>query len=168
MIFCHVIATSDNEDLSRLEDFIASLRPLCSFSQSVERLHSICSVLGTVARLYVEAKTRNKTGEDQSLTSVGHEFDAYLSALGLAPSNAVAGNQGYYQMDVPNMPVGMADFTTQMPGFAAPIAQPQSQDEEAMSVTGMSQAAQLSNWFSGNQHIMGLLEEDSLQFNPNV
>jgi hypothetical protein len=30
----------------------------------------------------------------------------------------------------------------------------------------MAQAAQLGNWFWGNQYMMGLLEEDLSQFNP--
>lgn len=37
-----------------------------------------------------------------------------------------------------------------------------------MSVAEMSQAAQLGNWFSGNQHMLGLLEEDIFQFMPNT
>ncbi|KAJ5708899.1 transcriptional regulator family: Fungal Specific TF [Penicillium malachiteum] len=166
VIFCHVIATSDTEDLTRLEDFIASLLPLCSFSQSVDRLHTICSILGTVARLYVEAKTRGKVGEDESFFSVGQEFDTYLSALGLAPVNAMMGNQGYFQSDMLTMQGGAPDSTSQIPGLALPTAQSQSQNHEPISVTEMSQAAQLGNWFSGNQYMMGLLEEDALQFGP--
>lgn len=164
VIFCHVIATSDSEDLTRLEDFIASLRPLCAFSQSIDRLHSLCSVLGTVARLYVEAKSRSQAGEDQTLASVGQEFDVYLSALGLAPGNVMPNAQGYYQTDVPGMQTSIPDSSSQAFGFSAPVAQAPNQD---ISTAEMSQAAQLGNWFSGNQYMMGLLEEDMFQFNPN-
>lgn len=166
VIFCHVIATSDSEDLTRLEDFIASLRPLCAFSQSIDRLHNLCSVLGTVAHLYVEAKSRSQAGEDQTLASVGQEFDTYLSALGLAPGSFMPTGQGYYHTDVPSMQTSMPDPSSQAFGFSAPVTQSQNQDP--MSTMEMSQAAQLGNWFSGNQYMMGLLEEDMFQFNPNV
>lgn len=166
VIFCHVIATSDQKDLSRLEDFISSLRPLCHFSQSVDRLHSLCSVLGTVARLYVEAKSRDQAGEDQSLASVGQEFDVYLSALGLAPGNLVPNGQTYFQNDVPSIQMSGPDPSPVGPGGSAPTLQPQPQG--SMSMDEMWQAAQLGNWFSGNQHMLGLLEEDIFQSMPNA
>ncbi|KAJ5323655.1 hypothetical protein N7476_002255 [Penicillium atrosanguineum] len=164
VIFCNVIATSDSEDLTRLEDFIASLRPLCAFSQSIDRLHNLTSVLGTVARLYVEAKSRSQAGEDQTLASVGQEFDVYLSALGLAPGNSMPNAQGYYQTDVPSMSTSFPQSSSQAFGFPAPVAPSQNQD---VSAAEMSQAAQLSNWYSGNQYMMDLLEEDVFKFNPN-
>ncbi|KAK5789366.1 hypothetical protein VI817_008490 [Penicillium citrinum] len=165
VIFCHVIATSDQKDLSRLENFIASLRPLCHLSQSVDRLHSLCSVLGTVAQLYVEAKSRGQAGEDQSLASVGQEFDVYLSALGLAPGNQVPNGPVCYQTDIPPMQMNLADPSQQGLPFSTPALQPPAQG--SMSLAEMTQAARLGNWFSGNQHMMGLLEEDIFQFMPN-
>jgi hypothetical protein len=152
VIFCNVITTSNREDLARLEEFIASLRPLSSFSQSIDRLHALCSVLGTVARLYFEANTRSQSDADpQDFIQVGQEFDAYLGALGL-PNNSMsgtAGMSGFFQSDVPAVHVSEAGS-----GFPA--------SAEADSGT----AAQLGNWFWGNQYMMGLLEEDLSQFNP--
>ena len=161
-----MIATSDQKGLSLLESFIASLRPLCHLSQSVDRLHSLCSVLGTVARLYVEAKSRGQAGEDQSLASVGQEFDAYLSALGLAPGNQVPNGPVYYQTDISPMQMNIADPSQNGLAYSASTLQPQSQG--TMSIAEMTQAARLGNWFSGNQHMMGLLEEDIFQFMPNT
>lgn len=166
VIFCNVIATSDEEDLTRLDDFVASLLPLCSFSQSVDRLHNICSVLSTVARLYVETKTRSKAEKDQNLASVGQEFDVYLSALGLAPGNALT-SLGYFQPDGSGMQVEAPEATTQTHDLSMPAVEDQRHDDEATSMAEMSQAVQLGNWFSGNQYMMGLLEEDLFQFNPN-
>lgn len=136
-------------DLSRLTDFVLSLRPLIAHSEAIANLHRLCQVLCSVARLYVEAKaqaveSRNRSGDgnqDQVLASVGQEFDAYLSALGLAPPgvgvgdsvNVDGGNNGG-GADVPEM---------MMEGGG-----------------GVSQTTQLGNWFSGNQYMMGLLEED--------
>lgn len=147
MIFCNVITTSNREDLARLEEFIASLQPLSSFSQSIDRLHTLCSVLGTVARLYFEANTRPQT-DAESFVQVGQEFDAYLGALGL-PNNSMGNNPMGFQ---PGAPVHASDPAQPVPGFPA-----ESQD---------SGAAQLGNWFWGNQYMMGLLEEDLSQFNP--
>ncbi|KAJ5836935.1 transcriptional regulator family: Fungal Specific TF [Penicillium robsamsonii] len=173
IIFCNIITTSNADDLSLLEDFIASLQPLCAFSQSIDRLHTLCSVLGTVARLYYEANTRAQqtTDEDQDFVQVGQEFDVYLSALGLAPPNPInppnSGNypignsQGYFQAHNPAMHVSPAELSQQhVGGFSAPL------DSSQVQVQGSGTAVQLGNWFWGNQYMMGLLEEDLSQFNP--
>jgi hypothetical protein len=47
-----------------------------------------------------------------------------------------------------------------MAELAGPAMQLQGQSQEAMSEAEMMQTAQLGNWFSGNQYMMGLLEED--------
>ncbi|OQE35330.1 hypothetical protein PENCOP_c013G00872 [Penicillium coprophilum] len=173
VIFCNIITTSNADDLSLLEEFIASLQPLCAFSQSIDRLHTLCSVLGTVARLYFEANTRTQEAvdQDQSLAEVGHEFDVYLSALGLAPPTSmnppnsggypVGNSQGYLQTDNPAMHVSPAELSQQqVGGFSAPVDSSQTQGQ------GSGTAAQLGNWFWGNQYMMGLLEEDLSQVNP--
>lgn len=169
VIFCHVIATSDTKDLILLQEFVASLRPLCVFSQSVDRLHNICSVLGTVARLYVETKSRGKASEDKDLVSVGQEFDTYLSALGFAPSNVTTSSPANFQADVPFLQITPVSSDNSLQGheMSFPVSQPQSHVQDSMSVAEMSQAAQLGNWFSGNQYMMGLMEEDMFQLNPN-
>ncbi|CAG8151121.1 unnamed protein product [Penicillium olsonii] len=150
VIFCNVITTSNQEDLARLDEFVTSLVPLRSFSQSIDRLHTLCSVLATVARLYFEANTRPQTDAADSFIQVGQEFDTYLGALGL-PNNFTGNTQmgsGYLQ---PDAPVHVSSEPASMLGFPA-----ESQDPGA---------AQLGNWFWGNQYMMGLLEEDISQFN---
>lgn len=167
-----MITTSNRDDLARLEEFLASLHPLITFSQSIHRLHNLCSVLGTVARLYFEANTRTQTAtnEDQDLTQVGQEFDIYLSALGLAPTNPMnpmsGGNvpignmQGYFQTDTPGVDVNSAILPQpQINGFSAQTDSSQAQGADS------GAAAQLGNWFWGNQYMMGLLEQDLEQFN---
>jgi hypothetical protein len=132
-------------------------------------------VLGTVARLYFEASTRTQTAEnqDQNLIEVGQEFDVYLSALGLAPTNhmnpANSGNfqmgtpQAYFQADNPAMQLSPTELSQQhVGGFSAPADPSQVQGQ------GSETAAQLGNWFWGNQYMMGLLEEDLSQFNPGL
>lgn len=88
----------------------------------------------------------------------------YLSALGLAPGNMVPNSQGCIQMDASSMQSSISEPSTQVMGFSVPRVQAQSQD--SLSMAEMSQAAQLGTWFSGNQYMMGLLEEDLFQFNP--
>ncbi|CAI7595251.1 unnamed protein product [Penicillium discolor] len=172
VIFCNIITTSNADDLTLLEEFIASLEPLTTFSQSIERLHTLCSVLGTVARLYFEANTRPQAATDQeNLIEVGQEFDVYLSALGLAPpthmnppnseNSQMVNPQGYSQTDNPAMHVSSAELSQQdVGGFSAPVDSSQAPGQDS------GTAAQLGNWFWGNQYMMGLLEEDLSQFNP--
>lgn len=144
--------TNDNDndssggvaDLSRLTDFVLSLRPLTAHSEAIANLHRLCQVLCSVAKLYVEAKAQaargqgSSNGGDEVLASVGQEFDVYLSALGLAPpgvgDGAVDGGSGS--------------------GTGA------DEMSDVMIEGGVSQRTQLGNWFSGNQYMMGLLEED--------
>ncbi|ODM20934.1 hypothetical protein SI65_03987 [Aspergillus cristatus] len=135
-------------DLSRLTDFVLSLRPLTAHSEAIANLHRLCQVLCSVAKLYVEAKAQaargqssRNGGDDEVLASVGQEFDVYLSALGLAPPGVGDGavDGGGSGSDAEGTGGGMSDVVMD---------------------SGVSQTTQLGNWFSGNQYMMGLLEED--------
>ncbi|KZL66005.1 fungal specific transcription factor domain-containing protein [Colletotrichum tofieldiae] len=126
VLFCHVIDTSNVDDLRRLNEFVASLRPACALSEPVEKLHQLCSMLCNVATLYMESKSQ----QSEERGPINDEFDVYLSALGFPPTEYPA--QGMETGD---------------------ISQP------------TLQTAQLGNWFSGSQYMMGLLEEDLSQFN---
>lgn len=162
VIFCHIIETSDVADLHRLRDFIASLEPTCAVSEGIDKLHRLFSVLHSVAMLYVEAKSKANSSEpqDTDMAPIGNEFDVYLSALGFMPvegdsatmSAAAAGGA------LPTPPVtaggggrafGSATTTT------------------TANAVAMNQTSQLGDWFSGNRYMMGLLEEDLSQFQPN-
>jgi hypothetical protein len=143
-------------DLDRLDEFVASLEPNCSHSTAISKLHRLCQVLSNVARLYIEAKTQVQTQENQDLASVGHEFDTYLSALGLAP----AANDG----DTRWAAAALAPEST-MPGELR-YSDAQTHNPGA-SMPHMPHMTQLGNWFSGNQLMMGLLEEDLSMFDPS-
>ena len=231
VLICHILEVpvlpptststtpTTNPDLTRLTDFVLSLRPLCAHSEAIANLHRLCQVLCSVARLYVEAKAKAKanaqaqqTGgggsggagsvggganagtamsaqnenesEDQVLASVGMEFDTYLSALGLAPpppppqqqqamsSFGVVGGAGGGD--------GTGTWSTApvsgAGGYAAPDAAMGSGPgpDEGMEANtnpidvSQSQTAQLGNWFSGNQYMMGLLEEDLSLIDPSA
>ncbi|OHX01015.1 fungal specific transcription factor domain-containing protein, partial [Colletotrichum incanum] len=126
VLFCHVIDTSSVDDLRRLNEFVASLRPACALSEPVEKLHQLCSMLCNVATLYTESKSQ----QSEERGPINDEFDVYLSALGFPPTEYPAQGMDTGDMSQPAL-----------------------------------QTAQLGNWYSGSQYMMGLLEEDLSQFN---
>jgi len=81
VLFCHVIETSNLEDLQRLSDFADSLQPASNASKATEKFHRVCRVLYNVARLYTEAKAQ----QDDEMNLVGNDIDMYLSQLGFIP-----------------------------------------------------------------------------------
>ncbi|PYH87834.1 fungal-specific transcription factor domain protein [Aspergillus ellipticus CBS 707.79] len=150
VIFCHAITESSWDDLARLEDFVASLQPNCFLSEAIAKLYQLCQILSNVARLYMEAKAQVQAKEDENLASVGQEFDVYLSALGLAP---MATDDDGQWTSVPPPPGSVpGDIRGGMDGQEVNIPQ----------------TTQLGNWFSGNQHMMGLLEEDFSLFDRSA
>lgn len=152
VIFCHIIESSDRTDLARLEDFILSLHPICPLSEAIDKLYRLCHVLGTIARLYVEAKAQDQ--ENHDFVSVGQEFDMCLSALGLAPSFSTAASRGVDEGEMRWS--ASTPFAGPGPVFGDSGGVGMGQD----SLAAMNQTTQLGNWFSGNQYMMGLLEED--------
>ncbi|KAI0019874.1 hypothetical protein F4780DRAFT_792412 [Xylariomycetidae sp. FL0641] len=160
VIFCLVIETPEcgSADLRCLADFVASLEAACDVSAGVSKLHQLCRVLYHVASLYVEAKAQepNADRQDAVLPAVGDEFDMYLSQLGFMPfgsGGAAAGGGGGEQAmaaGVETGDIGMADATA-----------------AAAAARSATQTSQLGDWFSGNNYMMGLLEEDLSGINPS-
>ncbi|KAL4888603.1 fungal-specific transcription factor domain protein [Aspergillus ambiguus] len=148
VLFCHVIESSSDTDLQRLEDFVASLQPNCVLSEAISKLHRLCQVLNNIAKLYLEAKARSLNQEDQT---IGQEFDTYLSALGLAPAASEYGDVRPPGAPATSAPAGSMDV---MHGMETPVP--------------YVAPSTLRNWFSGNQHMMGLLEEDLSLFDPSI
>ncbi|KAF9885406.1 hypothetical protein FE257_012928 [Aspergillus nanangensis] len=148
VLFCHTINVSSEADLHSLEDFVNSLRPVSDLSEAIAKLYRLCQVLFNIAKLYLEAKAQAQTQEEQA---IGQEFDTYLSALGLAPVSAE-------YADGPPTSTGAA-----APG---PISAEMMQGIQGQMPTMPPSA--LRNWYSGNQHMMGLLEEDLSLFDPSV
>ncbi|RAL09064.1 putative C6 transcription factor [Aspergillus homomorphus CBS 101889] len=160
VLFCHTIATSSWEDLNRLEEFVLCVQPNCFLSEAIAKLYRLCQVLSNVARLYIEAKAQAQAREDRNLASVGQEFDVYLSALGLAPAAAHDGDAGW--TSVPTTTAAAAGA-----GAGAVPGAIRSGNDGHYAEAPMPQTDQLGNWFSGNQHMMGLLEEDLSVFDPS-
>ncbi|KAK6337457.1 hypothetical protein TWF730_002856 [Orbilia blumenaviensis] len=87
VLFCHVIETSNVDDLQLLNQFAESLQPALSTSQAVEKLYRLCKLLHQIAALYIEAKGQQQQDSDMSM--VGNDLDTYLSQLGFISQNHV-------------------------------------------------------------------------------
>ncbi|PLB51963.1 fungal-specific transcription factor domain protein [Aspergillus steynii IBT 23096] len=157
VLFCHIIEVSSYADLERIEEFVASLEPNCALSEAISKMHRLCQVLSTVARLYLEAKSQAQTQQDHSLASVGQEFDSYFTALGLAPAPTDDGEMRWTAgAAVPGPSNAAAAATGPLAGEMATEMRGIESQTLPMNVPQTT----LGNWFSGNQHMMGLLEED--------
>ena len=156
VLFCNALARTDRTDLQTLSDFVSSLESCRSLSEGADKLYKLCHVFLQIAKLYVEAKERERENQimyqqasngqfysenPQSFdTSALEQFDPYLSALGLAP------NSGW--------PMGNMATDVQTAGTAAASFQ-----------TGFeTNPNALQEWFSGSRYIMGLMEEDMTMF----
>ncbi|KAK6514978.1 hypothetical protein TWF506_007336 [Arthrobotrys conoides] len=85
VLFCHIIETSNIDDLQLLEQFAESLQPAISISQAIEKLFRLCKLLHQIAALYIEAKGQQK--QDSDMNMVGNDLDTYLSQLGFISQN---------------------------------------------------------------------------------
>jgi hypothetical protein len=141
VIFCYVIETSSKDDLKLLEQFTNSLRISGAVSGAVDKLYRLCRIMCDVAMLYVEAKQAETQAADVDMAPLGNDFDMYLSQLGF-------------------MPPVQAEFDAAGGGGLSSAAM----DGDMMSAP--YQAEQLNDWFEGGRHMMGLVEEDLSQFQP--
>lgn len=133
--------TSNLEDLERLANFVYGLQPVCAVSEPVGKLHRVSQVLLNVANLCIKTRTeRQQNPHNQDMTMAEHNIDMYLNQLGFMPQYVPQQTTPLYGNS--QVPVA-ADFDA-------------------------NQAVQLGNWFSGNTHILGLLEEGLSEFDPNM
>lgn len=153
VVFCHVIETSNTDDISRLADFVRSLEVCSSLSEPVGKLHRLCNALANVASTYVETKKQHMAATPSSqpdgMYPVNMEFDMYLRDLGFMPPHA------------DNQPL--------QPGPS--LAQQQEQHTQQPQQPGFGGEygnAHLGEWFSGNLSMMGMLERDLSQFSSGV
>lgn len=166
------------KDLAHLTTFLNTIHPLTPSSTAIANLHRLCNVLYSIARLYVEARISKSAGHShdshshdshnhhsqsqsqgqgdhpkaqgqglgqglgidlgQLTPTVGVEFDACFSALGLAPFIPASSDGGHGHGH------GPAEGHSPEHGHG----------------WNADQTTRLENWFSGNQYMTGLLEED--------
>ena len=157
VLFCNAISCNDRSDLQTLSDFVASLESCRTLSEGADKLYKLCHVFLQIARLYVEAKEKErenqmylKTSNNQYYNrnaqnfdiSALEQFDPYLSALGLAPNAA---------WPMANMPP--SDGADEASSTSFPPGSGFEPNPNA-----------LQDWFSGSRYIMGLMEEDMTMF----
>ena len=169
VIFCNAILHCDPSDLNSLSEFVLSLESCRTVSEGADKLYKMCHLFLQVAKLYVEAKTKESgdhpqqhsqttesgfyhtDGGEQSLDmSAMTQFDPYLSALGLMPNSAWP----------------MAGFPPA--SMAASTGAASSTGMEAFSpghgfdgsLAGGLSGNQVQDWFSGSRYLMNLMEDD--------
>ncbi|KAF2802192.1 uncharacterized protein BDZ99DRAFT_552095 [Mytilinidion resinicola] len=132
VLFCHVITVYEQSDLSLLCDFVATLYSHKKTSVSTEKLRRLFDVFYRVAKVYVESKTQDLYGSQPAGNAI-------------PPSNDFM-DVGYgAEFDAYLSQLGMAPN---------PVYPNTAQENEFDASTN------LQEWFSGNQYIMGLLEQD--------
>jgi hypothetical protein len=87
-----------------------------------------------------------------AMAVVGDNIDMYLSQLGFMPPFGGGGHLNGQQV----------------PGVAETFAGEGSAEMPAAARFGTGNANELGSWFSGNTHILGLLEEDLSEFEPRM
>ncbi|KAI1360616.1 hypothetical protein F5Y08DRAFT_316942 [Xylaria arbuscula] len=140
VLFCHVVATGDKNDLARMQSFVASIRAAGENCTAVSKLHRLFDVFCSVARRYNDVRPAINTPQQEEqmrlnscLTELGlqTEMSQMSHETGGFMSSATSDNNGLTSN-------GMADWTSQGPP--------------------------LGNWVSLNQQMMGILGDDEVQF----
>lgn len=144
VIFCAVIETADPTDLSRLQDFAASIQPLSNLSRSAEHFIQLAQVLSSIASRFVELRSAPtplaQTGEENQFNA-GFEVDAYLNALGLAPTPTAR----YDMTDSVPMPPGDQLVNGASAGFL------------------QGEPSELYGWLDDHQRMLDILNQQDLQ-----
>lgn len=153
VLFCQVIETRDQTDLTRLQAFVSSIiRPENTLTSSepeteaVTKLRKLFQVLCHVAQHYIDAqKTGNPsdsgvdgTSHWQPQTATGNDIDSYLATLGF-PAQSVPDQQQQQQPPQHG----------EEPGGVNPML-------------WMGSGTQLEDWFYSNQQMMDFLEDGAL------
>lgn len=132
--------------------FVCSLESACEHSSAITKHHALFQVFHNVAARYTELKSASTpTQPEQAEHRV--EMGTYLSELGFQPHMIPASRDGIEgaaggsgsAADAPYVPMMMAGEVSG--GY-----------EEA------DQAAQLANWLTVSQQMMGLLDSNELPF----
>jgi phage terminase small subunit len=135
--FCHIIANplNGNDDLCLLAEFVATLRSLEYLSEGVAKLYRLCDIFQKIAELYTQAKIQeaNRHNQQNDISS-----DPVIESM----QPAVNDIDGYLSS------IGFAPPST--PNTFSGVLVDDAQLD----------ADYLSNWFDGNNTLMGLLEQD--------
>ncbi len=174
VIFCNAIQRTDSSDLESLSDFVASLESCRTLSEGADKLYKMCHIFLQVARLYIQAKTRDAVLQtvptsmqpdyyptvDSSQIDLNTitQFDPYLSALGLVNNST----WNPPNMTNPAAPPGM-DAYNQSQDFGT-LAGLDTVGMGSGPLGGGGGHNAVQDWFSGSRYLMNLMEAgDDLQ-----
>ncbi|KAF1954350.1 hypothetical protein CC80DRAFT_476084 [Byssothecium circinans] len=176
VIFCNAVLHCEAGDLASLSDFVHSLESCRTVSEGADRLYKMCHLFLLVAKLYVEAKTKESsqadsaTAESQPQQNEGqtaggldvdvntmNQFDPYLSALGLMPNSAWPMG-GFPQMGAGTGGAVGQDAFPQAQGLDAGLAA--GGVGVGMTLSGVNGQNNVQDWFSGSRYLMNLMEDD--------
>ena len=131
-----------------MADFITSLEVAKDMSPSVGKLHHLCQVLYNVAILYMEAKAQRSpvgaTTVSAPITTLAAPAATADQDMSVPP--ALGDEFDMYLSQLGFMPADLDMVNADLPA-----------DDHTRSV---AQTAQLGDWFSGNNYMLGLLEGD--------
>ncbi|KAL9093860.1 MAG: hypothetical protein Q9165_003783 [Trypethelium subeluteriae] len=146
-LFSQVLTTHDRSDLERLQYFAESMSDSPT-SHAAHKVSKLASVFVNVATVYIESR-------EQEVRS------ARIEPQETAPPTTqdYTSTDIYQQMTADQMPAwAPMDTFLQALGFA---------EDPSLNMDGTASTnANLENWFNGNQHIMGLLEDDLSYLDP--
>lgn len=149
VIFCHTIETRDKEDLSRMYAFLKSIESACQHSNAIAKHHHLFGVLYSVALRYTELGLPYSPVAKEQL-QLRSEVDAHLSALGLQPNRTYL--TAHHTEDVDS-------FMSSVQPSVEAIGQ-----NQATEGNNWAQEPWLGRWFSFNQQMMGLFDDNDLPF----
>ncbi|CAI6230604.1 unnamed protein product [Periconia digitata] len=102
VIFCNAVLHCDPTDLSSLADFVQSLESCRTVSEGADKLYKMCYLFLQVAKLYVDAKTKESVASTPSMTaerrarnaSAGSEAGFEAAGTGISGGGAAGMRQG--------------------------------------------------------------------------
>lgn len=165
VLFCHVIATSDLNDLKRLGEFADSLQSATGMTEAAAKFHRLCHIFYQVATQYVEAKARNAAVASPRIKESPGSKDpvpvpypeGHVLGLGVPWGDfAMTDSVPLSEFD---QYLGALGFAPQQNGAASNQGTTHQNSGEGGDHMAYD-AAGLENWFQGNQYMMNLLEQD--------
>jgi hypothetical protein len=126
----------------------ANVEDLNRLRDFIESLQSVCTVSEGVEKLHRLFQVLYNVASLYLEAKVQQQQDQDMTPIG-------------NEFDVYLSALGLMPLDENMSGGAVGI-------DAGPPAAGVNQTTQLGDWFSGNRHMMGLLEEDLSQFNPTT
>ncbi|KAL7757124.1 hypothetical protein ACKLNR_014117 [Fusarium oxysporum f. sp. zingiberi] len=150
VIFCHVIETQDEADLTRLQAFVTSIQSASSVSEPAAKIQRLFQVLCRIAMCYVKFRYSTSLVDGYQESS---KIDGYLDALGFSStSGGIPSRQDHLlaQHDSSNREVENDGRRTGPDALNG--------DLRAMNpMMWMSNSAELEEWLGNNEFMTGLM-----------